>query len=87
MKQKKWWILQYARPMGPKPVIYENNPPNQNIELVWIEEEERYMQDPWAEGHPESFSSEFEAIKYLRTCGYEIDEIKIVKEKISLKSI
>ena len=87
MSNSKWWILNYARPLGPSPVIYEKFPPNQEIELVWNDEQEDYMQDPWSEGSPHAFSSEFEAIKYLTSCGYKIDEIKIVRVKPELKSL
>ena len=82
-----WWILNYARPLGPKPVVYKGSPPNQQIELVWSEETKSYLQDPWQEGHPQEFSSKFEALKYLKKSGYLLSEIEVVLEKKKLRSL
>lgn len=75
-----WWILIYPRPLGASPFIYEGSPPNQNAQLVWINEEERYIDDPWDHGHPKKFSTEFEARKYMKEFyPHNIKDLQIIR--------
>jgi len=83
---KNWWILVDERPCGARPFIYEGYPPNQTVELCWIEEEERYCQAPWQEASACKFNSEFEAVKYMKEMyPHNMKELRIIRRNTKLK--